>query len=476
MMVACDDWTDADYRDAVFAALNDFEDPPAPATSGHVAVLRKNWPDLAGRWPEPVPRADVPEPAVPDPPAADVAVGYRREIAEAERDAATVRKGPHAPEPPRGVNPSPGPEPLTLDLLPGPEFDAGDYDVPDLIRGVLTRGEPGQIVGPMKSCKTTVAIDLVLSLACARRFLGKFWVEDAVPAGLVSAESGRSTIQETARRVAASKGVTLADAADTYWGFDLPPLTDGRAPDALAAAIESRGLGLLVLDPLYLALGGGVDASNVFEMGKALKPIGEVCQRTGATVLLAHHARKNRVDHFAPLELHEIAYSGSAEWARQWLFLARRSRYDEVNGKHELWFGYGGSAGNAGLWGLDITEGHRSDDGGRVYLPELHEAAAIQEDVRGAKAAAREERREAETDAKLAGRAAKVRRYLAEHPEGDTENRILSGIGMSATTGRPVLLAMKAAEELVPTPVVRGNRKKPYLGWRLAPGGGELDL
>ncbi|MFB6320786.1 AAA family ATPase [Saccharicrinis sp. FJH54] len=385
--------------------------------------------------------------------------------AEAAAEAAKMRKIGAEAEPDR----------LRLEFMSGAVFAAGDWTVPDLIPNVLTQGEPCVMAGPMKSCKTTTSIDLAASLDMPSPFLGKWPVPERRGVGVVSCESGRATIHEIARRVYEQKGGDFASNG-IHWAFDIPTLDDPGAPDMLADAITENALDCLILDPLYLLLSTGGDESSVFSMGKMLRPIGEVCQRTGATIILCHHAKKNRPNHFAPLELHEIAYSGTAEFARQWLLLARRSEFDPVNGKHELWLSYGGSAGNSGLWGLDITEGHRGDPGGRVYVPEVLKATEAREEANESRTAEKREKRKAEKEATIKGRMRDIERYLADHPDGDTERRILSGCGMSPAAGRPAIQAMKDAELIRPVPVFRGNRKAPYEGWQLCPEPGELDL
>ena len=100
---------------------------------------------------------------------------------------------------PLGQNASP---PRVIEFVDSATFAAAEYQTQWLVPEVLTRGEPGQIVGPMKACKTTVAVDLCLSIATATPFLGHFAVPNAARCGLVSGESGRATLQETAHRIA----------------------------------------------------------------------------------------------------------------------------------------------------------------------------------------------------------------------------------------------------------------------------------
>ena len=354
--------------------------------------------------------------------------------------------------------------PTTIEFITSAAFAAGDFAQPEIIPGVLTKGEPGQIVGPMKACKTTVAVDLTISVATGTPFLGRFEVPTPRGVGLVSAESGKATLQETALRVAASKGVDLAGAELAHWAFHIPALDGDDAADVLIDTVHEFKLELLILDPLYLALGSTGNEGNVFEMGERLKPLGRVCSETGATVLLCHHARKNREDHHAPLQLHEIAYAGSGEWMRQWLFLSRRAKFDPESGRQELWLGYGGSCGNSGEWALDIEEGRRSDPGGRVYGPSLalpleaKEAAKIKQDA-----------------ARDAGKRETLRRNMQKVLDhlssvvGDTRTGIKKAAGLNPDNVKLALEALMDGDEpaVMEVKLERGGRDCD--GYALAP-------
>ena len=194
------------------------------------------------------------------------------------------------------------------------------------------------IGGRSKTLKTSLAIDLAVSLGGGTPFLGRF---DAhrVGVGFWSGESGAATIRETARRIADSKGVDLAD-CDVSWCFDLPRLSRLDHLDHLAATIKAEGLKVAILDPLYLALLSpetASGASNLFLMGSMLQGLTKLGQDTGCTIALLHHFRKGgQPDEDNPAGLEELAQSGVAEWARQWLLLQRRVSY-QGDGSHLLW-------------------------------------------------------------------------------------------------------------------------------------------
>jgi hypothetical protein len=107
-----------------------------------------------------------------------------------------------------------------LKLISSAELAATNIRLQYLAEPVLVAGQPCILAGGKKTLKTNILIDLVLSLANAGLFLGKFKVPEAVRVALLSGESGQATIAETARRIANSKGWSLDHFENARWGFN----------------------------------------------------------------------------------------------------------------------------------------------------------------------------------------------------------------------------------------------------------------
>jgi hypothetical protein len=63
----------------------------------------------------------------------------------------------------------------------------------------------------------------------------------------------------------------------------------------MAEVVQSWGLDVIAVDPLYLSLLDGSEMGSpgdLFFMGSKLLPLSELSQRTGVTVILLHHFRK----------------------------------------------------------------------------------------------------------------------------------------------------------------------------------------
>ncbi|HEX3997202.1 MAG TPA: bifunctional DNA primase/polymerase [Pirellulales bacterium] len=251
------------------------------------------------------------------------------------------------------------------------ELAASDDKVEYLIDDLVPARQGGIIGGRSKSLKTSVGIDAMISAASGSNCLGRFNVSRPVAAGLMSAESGWPTLKERGIAIAKSKGIELAGISNLVWSTASPRLALVTHLDEMRRVIEEKNLEVLGVDPTYMAmLDIGDSSANLFSMGSILSPLTKLIEDTGCSILLFHHARKGRghaLGNFDPPELSELSMAGFAEWARFWLLLGARKEWDSGLGRHWLWLNAGGSAGHAGLWHLDVTEGKPSDPGGRQW-------------------------------------------------------------------------------------------------------------
>jgi hypothetical protein len=331
---------------------------------------------------------------------------------------------------------------------------------------ILVAGQPAVIGGAKKTLKTSLAVDLAVSIATGESFLRRFHVEHPVPVGIVSGESGVATLQETFRRICFAKMIEDPRAVPVYWRTRMPQFSAAADVDHLAQEVEQHGLKVLFLDPLYLCLLIGlpnVQAANLYQIGPLLADIAGVCLRAGATPVLIHHLRKGAVATNKPPELEDLAFAGIQEFARQWLLIGRRANYQPGTGEHQLWLNVGGSAGFSGCWAVDISEGYlRQDFSGRRWgvaartAGEEHQAAANQRE------------QERENRARLAASqdmAAVVRVLNYRGPAGETCTGLAGAAGISQARAQRAIQALLEAGQvedcMVQKPGGRGSHEYP---------------
>ena len=156
------------------------------------------------------------------------------------------------------------------------QLATGSYALQYLIDGILVEGQPGFLGGPKKSLKTSLAMDLALSLVMGGCFLGKFRVKHQRRVAFLSGESGLASLQETALRVCRAMGIELAKVEGFTLTTTLPRLQDESDLTDCERFLADVGAEVVIADPLYLMLTGD-DAGNLFKQGALLRSWAEMC-------------------------------------------------------------------------------------------------------------------------------------------------------------------------------------------------------
>src|SRR5262249_14421295 len=144
--------------------------------------------------------------------------------------------------------------------------------------------------GPYKGLKTSTLLDAMLSFVSGEPFLGRWAVSEPGPAVFFSGENGALVLAETARRIAAAKGITKdLGSLPLHLNASLPNL---RRPRALTTYLKARGARLCGLDPLYLLL-PGVNGADLYSVGPRLKEITDAVLEADCTPVLVHHSREH---------------------------------------------------------------------------------------------------------------------------------------------------------------------------------------
>jgi len=340
-----------------------------------------------------------------------------------------------------------------------------EYEIRFLVDRILVAGQPWVIGGPQKILKTSILIDLALSLSQAGFFLGKFNVPEAVTVGLMTGESGLATIQETIKRISHQAGIDPSGIRNLVICDRVPRFGNLEHDDAVKQFIDDHEIEVLAVDPSYMAL-DGENQANLAGQGEQLRAVGEICQDRGVTLLSAHHTKKETARLYEPLGLESLTGAGHAEFYRQWCLLSRREAYTPGTGSHRLWMVAGGSAGHSGLWGLDIEEGVYHPDEPRFWQVDILNADETREAAEGQREKDRQDRARKRLDQDKQ----KVVDVLAKYPAGETAKVLRETAGLNPSRFKPALAELLEDGDALPCEIAKGNRSKPYEAYKLPEG------
>jgi hypothetical protein len=327
------------------------------------------------------------------------------------------------------------------------DLDTGDFALEYLIDRILVAKQPALVAGTKKVLKTSMLVDLAISLATGGRFLGYFRVKRSCRVLMMSGESGLGTIQETARRIARAAGKELRSIEGLLWSTALPRFGDPQHLNAVDKLLRKEAIEVLLVDPAYLAM-PSIDPGNLFAQGALLRDFSNVCQENGTTLVLAHHTKKTQTKSFEAPELESVAWAGFQEWARQWLLLGRREKYEPGSGIHRLWLSTGGSAGHSGMWAVNVDEGPYDPETPRQWDVEVCSPDE-----------AREERRTEKKNESLEKVQQRVLEAAYRCPDGATLTMLRESVGASSGRAREAVDGLVRRGLLRSEPAKRGKKK-----------------
>ncbi len=201
-----------------------------------------------------------------------------------------------------------------------------------LVKDVIVRGQPGIVAGGKKQLKTGLVVDMALSLALARPWLGFFEVPRPVTTLVMCGESGRSTLRKQALAVLRAKGLEQQDVPNLFWSENMPIFGSPPHIGALAKVLRELDIEVVIIDPMYMCM-DGTDAGNLMAQGLLLRSINDVCREHGVTLILVHHTKKSVQNPFEPPELEDIAWAGFQELRAggYWLAAGRSTNLGAAN-------------------------------------------------------------------------------------------------------------------------------------------------
>ncbi|MCC9607874.1 AAA family ATPase [Blastopirellula sp. JC732] len=224
-----------------------------------------------------------------------------------------------------------------------------------LLSNFLTRNEPAVLVGPSKTLKSSLAVDLCAALASGGKFLNHFAAEKPLRVGFACSSNQQQTLTDLAQRWGEARKETPSR-NNLMWLLTTDDPADPETLGKLRDWITKHELEVVVIDAIHLS------STGKRKQAEALQTLAQCCLDYGATPILCIQTRKE----MKPGKLEASILAGSLDFAQQWLLVNRRQSYSPGSGEHRLWLTLGGYAGQGGEWGVDVEEGRLTSVGQAV--------------------------------------------------------------------------------------------------------------
>ena len=208
----------------------------------------------------------------------------------------------HLPEPPADLQEPhwPGDEdgrtirvkdlPPILDCV---DFVATPYEPsPELIKGLVHQGTKVVIGGGSKSFKTWVQLDVAISVAYGRPWMGFETVAGRVL--FVNLEIKPEFFQSRVAKICEARGIQQAPSRLDVWNLRGYAAPYRIVLPKIINRIKEVGYSLIILDPIY-KLYGNTDENSASEVAQLLNELENICVETGAAILFgAHYSKGNQ--------------------------------------------------------------------------------------------------------------------------------------------------------------------------------------
>jgi hypothetical protein len=328
----------------------------------------------------------------------------------------------------------------------------------DLIQGVIPAGTIGIISGAKNTLKTTIGLDLQISLASGKPFLGHWPVARSICTAMIVGEDSRADAVDAIKRICAAKGIDRNTLSGCFYiSVATPNLHDESWLTRMRRFIDLAHIESLGIEGSYLGL-GGVDQRSLQAMGDALVPIKRLCDDTGCATRLALHHKRAAGSSWPGLD--DIAGVGFSEVSRSFLLINSRGRWNPDTGEHWLRLVISTKQGEE-RYHLDVREGKVDDVGGRVWAPTISKPGD---------APATDEQPKPLQSSRPAGVEAykqRVLAVLAKHPAGLSKTAMCSESRVPENRKTDVITALLDSKQIEECEISVSNQITPRLGYKI---------
>lgn len=315
-----------------------------------------------------------------------------------------------------------------------------------LVEDIIACNQPTIFGAKQKSLKTTLLVDLAVSLASGLPWLDKFRVPRRRRVLFLNGESSERAAAKKIKRAMLARNLRPED-LDGWLrieAIDFPSLPHQWDCLEIKKTVEKYEMDVIILDPLYMAL-QGVNTSNLTEVGPAMRNFMAHCRP--AELICAHHVKKSASYDDAP-ELDDLSQAGIAEFAGNYWLMGRDGKY-QGGGDHHLAIRYGGRDEQFGLLRLEFDE--------QKWEARFSSLKDHRED----------RRRHRETE-KINALKMDIMEVLRAHPDGMPESKLASEVNTKAVREnfRTAIKELESQKSVVAVPNFLAGNKKRCRGWK----------
>tara|TARA_R110001606_G_scaffold112569_1_gene239472 strand:- start:4000 stop:5934 length:1935 start_codon:yes stop_codon:yes gene_type:complete len=161
---------------------------------------------------------------------------------------------------------------------------------PELITGILRQGHKMIIAGPSKAGKSFALINLALSVASGRDFLG--FPTKKGPILYVNFEIDRASFYHRVKKVAEELNITDTKDLDVWNLRGKSAGIEDLAPQIIRK-IKKRNYSAVILDPTYKFMGDR-DENNAGDITSLMNYLDQISVQSGCSIILAAHFSKGQ--------------------------------------------------------------------------------------------------------------------------------------------------------------------------------------
>lgn len=161
---------------------------------------------------------------------------------------------------------------------------------PELITGILRQGHKMILAGPSKAGKSFGLINLALSIASGRDFLG--FPTKQGPVLYVNFEIDRASFYHRVKKVSSELGITETKGLDVWNLRGKSAGIEELAPQIIRK-IKKRNYSAVILDPTYKFMGDR-DENNAGDITSLMNYLDQISVQSGCSIILAAHFSKGQ--------------------------------------------------------------------------------------------------------------------------------------------------------------------------------------